>query len=298
MIHDGDKPSVGSTQSTRQYDSWDGANGASEDWVGYTYPSSHTFTRVVFQEGMHFFDGGWFTTLTVQVRQNGQWVNVSNLSITPAYAGNDGVSYETYTLAFNAIQGDGIRLYGTPGGSAAFISVGELEIYEGSGGSAATQVDVTDQASAIIARVTAPSGSGSGLSVIGDGDKPPVGSTQSTRQYDSWDGANGASEDWVGYTFSTPYTFNKVAFQEGMHFFDGGWFTTLTVQVRQNGQWVNVSNLSITPAYAGNDGVSYETYTLTFTAIQGDGIRLYGTPGGSAAFISVGELGVFALVAP
>ena len=98
--------------------------------------------------------------------------------------------------------------------------------------------------------------------------------------------------------FSTPYTFNKVAFQEGMHFFDGGWFTTLTVQVRQNGQWVNVSNLSITPAYAGNDGVSYETYTLTFTAIQGEGIRLYGTPGGSAAFISVGELGVFALSLP
>ena len=62
---------------------------------------------------------------------------------------------------------------------------------------------------------------------------------------------------------------------------DGGWFTSLTVQVRQSGQWVGVSNLAITPPYAGNNGVSYETYTMTFTPIQGDAIRIYGVAGGT-----------------
>ena len=85
---------------------------------------------MVFQEGKHFADGGWFTTLTVQVRQAGTWVNVSNLSITPAYPGvNNGVNFETYTLQFTPISGDAIRIYGDPGGSADFISVGELEVY-------------------------------------------------------------------------------------------------------------------------------------------------------------------------
>ncbi len=145
----------------------------------------------------------------------------------------------------------------------------------------------------VIAKVMTPLGGGAGLSVIRDGDKPPAGNGSSSRQYDSWDGNNLSSDDWVGYTFPSSHTFDRVVFQEGIHFWDGGWFTTLTVQVRQNGQWVGVSNLAIAPTYAGNDGVSYETYTLTFTPIQGDAIRLYGTPGGSAAFISVGELEVF-----
>jgi hypothetical protein len=68
------------------------------------------------------------------------------------------------------------------------------------------------------------------------------------------------------------------------------------VQVRQSGQWVTVSNLAITPAYPGNNGTNFESFTMTFSQIQGDGIRLYGAPGGAAQFISVGELEVYALV--
>ena len=68
------------------------------------------------------------------MRQNGVWTPVTNLSIIPAYpAANDGIPYQTYTLDFSAITGDGIRLDGTPGGNADFISVGELEVY-GTGG--------------------------------------------------------------------------------------------------------------------------------------------------------------------
>jgi hypothetical protein len=184
-----------------------------------------------------------------------------------------------------------VEYYERGGGAVAQVSWAPASGGGGSGGSIGS-------IGTIIAKVTTPLGGGAGLSAIRDGDKPPVGNGSSARQYDSWDGNNSATEDWVGYTFPSPHTFDRVVFQEGLHFWDGGWFTTLTVQVRQNGQWVGVSSLAITPAYAGNNGVSYETYTLTFNPIQGDAIRLYGAPGGSAAFISVGELEVFALVAP
>jgi hypothetical protein len=61
------------------------------------------------------------------VRQNGSWLNVTGFSIAPAYSCN-GVNYESYTLGFTKITGDGIRIYGEPGGDQ-FISVGELEVY-------------------------------------------------------------------------------------------------------------------------------------------------------------------------
>ena len=58
------------------------------DWVGYTFATARTFTKVVFQEGMHFWDGGFFAgSPTVHVRQGGMWVAVTNLAVTPAYAG-------------------------------------------------------------------------------------------------------------------------------------------------------------------------------------------------------------------
>src|SRR5262249_3842102 len=99
------------------------------DWIGYTFTSSYSFSKVVFQEGKNFADGGWFDTLTVQVRQGGTWTNVTNLAVTPTYPGNNGINYETFTLTFNAAPGDGIRICGTPGGTAHFMSVGELEVY-------------------------------------------------------------------------------------------------------------------------------------------------------------------------
>src|SRR6185295_5439516 len=101
-----------------------------------------------------------------------------------------------------------------------FISVAELEVYEsasgGGGGGGGSPVEVTVPPQNIIAAVPNPQGSGGGLAVIHDGDRPPVGSTESLRQYDSWDGNNAASEDWVGYEFATSQNFSKVVFQEGL----------------------------------------------------------------------------------
>jgi hypothetical protein len=142
-----------------------------------------------------------------------------------------------------------------------------------------------------IARVPNSFGLGWNLNRIKDEDKPPVGSGDANRQYDSYDGDNFASEDWVGYTFDAPHTFDRIAFQTGVIFFDGGWFLSQpAVQVLQNGTWVDVPNAWTTPVYAGNNAQNFVTYTFTFPPTTGTGIRLYGAPGGAAAFISVGEM--------
>jgi hypothetical protein len=294
VIRDGVKPAVGSSSSAQQYDTYAGG-GSSVDWIGYSFSNTQTFGEVVFQEGKQFVDGGWFSNLTVQVRQNGSWNTVSGLQIQPAYPGANGVNFETFRMTFSAIQGDGIRIYGAPQGSARFISVAELEVY-----GAAQEEEPPAEGNLAplgqpIALVTQPTGGGNhDIEVIRDGVKPAVGSSVSSTQYDTFSGSDSRPSDWIGYSFSKNYSFTRVNFQEGRHFADGGWFATLTVQVRQNGSWVNVSQLVVQPAYPGNNGTNFETFVLSFAPITGDAIRIFGTPGGSARFISVGELEVFA----
>ncbi len=128
--------------------------------------------------------------------------------------------------------------------------------------------------------------------VMRDGDFPPVGNDESSRQFDTYHGGDQGNTDWVGYTFSAPRQLARLVFQEGKHFPDGGWFDTLTVQGLTAGNWSALSGVTVTPAYAGDNGVSYETYEFNFPAVTLDGIRLHGNPGGNANFISVGELRV------
>jgi hypothetical protein len=122
-------PPVGTSDPKRQYDTYDGKNQAAEDWIGYAFGAPVTFSRVVFEEGVHFPRGGWFETLTVHVRQNGLWTAVSRLTVTPTYVGSAGKSFSTYTFAFAPITGDAIRIWGRPGGKDAFVSIGELRVF-------------------------------------------------------------------------------------------------------------------------------------------------------------------------
>ncbi|MGB5213658.1 MAG: DUF4215 domain-containing protein, partial [Anderseniella sp.] len=353
VIRDGDKPPVGNSQSSRQYDTYSGGDFASEDWIGYEYVTDQLFGQVVFQEGRNFSDGGFFVWLVVQVRQGGTWVDAPGLTITPTYAGDDGNGFNTYVLDFDPTVGDAIRIYGPPGGAKYFTSVGELEVYapelcangvldageacddgnttNGDGCSATCEIEPppvcgdgkinpgevcddgntldgdgcsafcafesgTDltQTGTIIARIMSPGGGGNkDPEVIRDGDKPPVGNSQSSRQYDTYSGGDFASEDWIGYEYVTDQLFGQMIFQEGKNFSDGGYFISLSVQVRQGGIWVDAPGLVISPTYAVNDGVHFNTYVLDFDPIVGDAIRIYGEPGGAKYFTSYGEVEVF-----
>ncbi len=287
VIRDGDMPPVGTADGRRQYDSYSGGGARTDDWIGYQYAAPQTFASVTFQEGLNFKNGGWFNNLNVQVRQSGTWVSVSNLVSTPAYPPNDNISYETYKLTFQPIIGDAIRIDGAPGGTAYFTSTSELQVF------GPTVSDLT-QSGTMIASVTAPTGQGNkNLAVIRDGDLPPVGTKDPTRQYDTYHGGSPSTDMWIGYQYAATKTFTKLVYQEGESFSDGGWFTSATVQVLQNGSWVAVSNPVATPSYLPHDGKGFVTYSFTFTPIAGTAIRIDGPPGGSAYFTSVGELQVF-----
>ena len=117
------------------FDTFDLGTGPVEEYIGYTFDGLRTFSQVMFQEGVHRRDGGWFAdgTLRVQVRQDGSWQDVAAES-SPAYpVGNEltafGDGFERYTFTLENVVGDGIRLFGNAGGEKPYISVTELEVY-------------------------------------------------------------------------------------------------------------------------------------------------------------------------
>ena len=59
-----------------------------------------------------------------------------------------------------------------------------------------------------------------------------------------------ATERLTGHQFTSQQTFGAVAFQDGVQFANGGWFTSFQVQVLQGSTWVNVPNQTATPTYA------------------------------------------------
>ncbi|MBC7772369.1 MAG: PQQ-dependent sugar dehydrogenase [Pyrinomonadaceae bacterium] len=137
------------------------------------------------------------------------------------------------------------------------------------------------------------------VEIIRDGDFPPQGNEDSARQFDTYHAGDQGDVDWIGYSFSSAHEFRWITFQEGKHFGNGGWFNMFEVQVLQGDTWVTVPNVGISPSYSyGNDGLSYETYSITFSPRIGTAIRLHGNPGGSSNFISVGELRIYASQSP
>ncbi len=161
--------------------------------------------------------------------------------------------------------------------------------------------DITTQG-VITARVyslvpSGPQGGGNhNAEVIRDGIYPPVGSQDDLAQFDTFHNGAQAGDDWIGYAFTTPRAFRRIVFQEGKHFNDGGWWDNVHVEVFDGVSWNVVSNVTVTPVYPGNNGVNFETYVFDFPATTGRSIRLRGDPGGTADFISVGELRVLTAV--
>ncbi len=132
IIRDGDFPPLGNQDSARQFDTYHGGDqgtGGNADYIGYTFPTNQQFHSLLFQEGRHFGDGGWFDALSIQSFNGSTWSNVPGVTVSPAYPFfNDGENYETFLISFPPTTARGIRIIGNPGGSANFISVGELRV--------------------------------------------------------------------------------------------------------------------------------------------------------------------------
>jgi GH18 family chitinase len=234
----------------------------------------------------------------VKVRRNGNtW--------TGSYSA-DGITFTQATQFTQVITADSVGVFvangtptsGTPPGITCkvdyfFNTSSPLDPEDPIGGGGSIY-DVTASGNPI-ALVTNPTGSGSrNLEVIRNGVQPPLGSLDSLEQYDTFDGSSNRTNDWIGYTFSSPQTFVSALFQEGIHTTRGGYFSgNPRVEVRVGGQWTNVTLTSISPDYEAGAASNFQTYTLHFPPTTGDAIRVVGVPGGTMKYISVGELRVF-----
>lgn len=138
-LRDGVVPSVGTYATVKQFDTFNNNISPHTEYIGYVFLTAFNVDKVVFTEGMHFNNGGWFDDgslklqLLVKNGDSAEWVTVTSQS-TPEYpVGNEqndfGKSFETYTFEFDKTECLGVRLIGDAGGISHFISVGELEVY-------------------------------------------------------------------------------------------------------------------------------------------------------------------------
>lgn len=312
VVRDAVFPPEGSADAAQQFDTSHGGAQGADDWIGYELAAppapEFRFTGLVFQEGLHALDGGWWKDLRVEVRNGGVWSVASNLHVTPDYPfalaeqpGFDGVGFQTYALDFDPVAGDAVRLRGTPGGSGKFISVAELRARALAASVPSPWRDITDEAVAILAKVDGlqppgPKGAGSkDKETIRNGTWPPPGSSSALAQYDTFHFGQQGAQDWVGYDFGAPRPISRLLFQEGLAQADGGAFETLAVQVQASAHapWTTVSGVSSSPPWAGANAISYERFDLQFPVLLARAVRLVGQPSGSNQYVSVGELRVF-----
>ncbi len=131
-------------------------------------------------------------------------------------------------------------------------------------------------------------------------DGRPLSYFDRAQTYDTYDGQNaGSGCDWYALEFPTATTINCIEMTMGYPHRDGGWWTSLTVEVRLEGHdtWSGVEQLDITPPYCfANTPVGrrpFETYVLTFQTVCVRALRLIGQPGGIAQLTSLARIAVY-----
>lgn len=101
-----------------------------EDYWGYTWATMQRVNTLRYTTGQQRSDGGHFEQLGVQVRKGKDWVDVPLSGMDPQYPADTSTpAFTTYTLRFEEVATDGIRLYGKPGGSGYYTSLAELSVH-------------------------------------------------------------------------------------------------------------------------------------------------------------------------
>jgi AraC-like DNA-binding protein len=131
-------------------------------------------------------------------------------------------------------------------------------------------------------------------------DGHPLSDFAQSRTRDTYDGQNRATgPDWYAIEFPEPVTFDCIEMTTGFPYRDGGWWTSLAVEMRADDgdRWRQVEGLNVTPPYNTQDTRAgrrpYETYALTFTQVTAQAVRVIGRPGGLAQFTSLARLAVY-----
>ncbi|MDP2895775.1 MAG: fibronectin type III domain-containing protein [bacterium] len=155
------------------------------------------------------------------------------------------------------------------------------------------------------------------LPAASGGNTPPLppaqGMTYKVSHFDiarmnnaDWDDSNDSfdgffkEEDFWGYLWEEPLSFDHIAYYTGNQFWDGGWFTSLTVEYTKDGvNWIEAPNVTIWPDYDFTDKRlserCFSRYDISFSPVRGKGMRIFGTPGGASTFTSISELEVYGI---
>lgn len=96
--------------------------------IGYTFPSSFTVEKIMYQNGAVWAAGGYFTDVAVEALIDGQWVEVaSDIDAVYPQGDNRPTAMAEYTITLTRpVTCDGIRLNGAGGGA---ISCNEFKVY-------------------------------------------------------------------------------------------------------------------------------------------------------------------------
>jgi hypothetical protein len=101
-----------------------------QDFWGYTWAKALHINTLRYTPGELSAQGGYFEQLTVQTRNGASWVDVPLRSVEPAnFVPRQVAEFTTYTLRFDDIVTDGVRIFGKPGGSEHFTSLAELSVH-------------------------------------------------------------------------------------------------------------------------------------------------------------------------
>lgn len=306
---------------SKQYDTYLPTATAHEAYFGYTFEEEFSVCGIDFYEGMHYTSGGWFANGTIRVEAyiGDEWQSVT-LTNTPNYpTGNSmaefGSPYEKYEFRFEPVNCTGIRIIGDAGGSKYYISCSELRVlaevdedFHAIDPEKAARLEAAQKryeengylegfATAITnAVVGGTSGGSQDVNTINDGVTVGYDNTNNRLQFDTYNASTKINTlEYIGYTFDAPYKIDRMIYQSGMVWSNGGWFAFgFEVEALIHGEWISLEDVSVTPEYpdsnTGSDFKSYETYTIELDGIVCEGIRLLGLAGGAKNFISCTEM--------
>ena len=103
-------------------------------WFGATFEKEYDVSTVIFWEGGHWGDGGWFGSAPkLQILVGEEWKD-ANASIDRAYPADNrdaqGETHESYIFTLSeAVTCKGVRIVGANNSLAGHASVSEIEVY-------------------------------------------------------------------------------------------------------------------------------------------------------------------------
>jgi hypothetical protein len=121
--------------SDQSYDSFDGMNRAEQDWYAILFTRPARANAVEYVEAKSFNNGGWWLSLRVQYLDPVTlvWRDCPGAAMAPGYDFGDHqegrAPYSRWRFILAPVTCAGVRVVGRPGGSAAFTSIAELEVY-------------------------------------------------------------------------------------------------------------------------------------------------------------------------